>query len=120
MTPRPKGSLRNWRKNWGLIPWTPGRSPTLACSNRWPCSGFTWRSSRATGLGAPTNSSTEETRRAFRLLDGCRHQRLQFPVEHGGGRADALVAKLAEQRGRLIVLHAGLPFLILVDQHTHR
>ncbi len=56
MTPRPRRSLRNWRKKWGLIPWTLGRSSTPACLNQWPSSGLIWRSSRNTGPASPTNS----------------------------------------------------------------
>ena len=32
----------------------------------------------------------------------------------------AVIAELAEQRGRPVILHARLPFFVLVDQHPQR
>ena len=54
-------------------------------------------------------------------LPGCRrYQRLQFVIEHYGNGIDLSLAKLAEQRGRLVIFYAGPSGFILVEQHSQR
>src|SRR5256885_1452992 len=48
------------------------------------------------------------------------HQLLQLAVEHGGNFRDAGIPELAEERRRPVVLDAGLPSLVLVDEHPQR
>src|SRR5262245_25111362 len=56
--------------------------------------------------------------RSARSLNRLGDQLLQLSVEHGGNFRHLRVAELPEQRGRPVVLHAGLSFLVLVEQHA--
>src|SRR5262245_38327402 len=63
-------------------------------------------------IATPTRSKRSPNRLGDQLL--------QLAVEHGGDFRDAGIAELAEERGRPVVLDAGLPSLVLVDEHPQR
>ena len=66
----------------------------------------------------PVYSTARATRSpSARSPDRLGDQLLQLAVEHGCNFRDAGISERAEERGRPVVLDAGLPSVVRVDEH---